>query len=62
MDYLSHIATALMLASTSFIGHSIGTIVVTSPTVADDMILMSTSPLELQALIDLITSLANEEH
>ena len=61
-DYVSHIVTALLLATTSSLGFSIGTIIVSTPTCADDMIIMSSSPTELQTLINLITSYANEEH
>ena len=60
-EYVTHIATALFMAANSGMGFSIGNIILTNPTCADDMILMSTSLLQLQALLELITTYANEE-
>ncbi len=41
---------------------AIGTTNISSPTVADDMVLMAKTPLQLQTLLNLATLYANEEH
>ena len=61
-DYVRHISTALFMVSNSSLGFSIGNIVLTCPTCEDNMILMPTSMLKLQALLELIMTFANEKH
>ena len=60
-DYISYIYNALNIISSSNLGVSIGPYDVTVPTCADDMILMSTCPIQLQCLINIITEYANQE-
>ena len=61
-DYITHLCTLIFMASTSSLGYSIGNINVNVPTCADDMIIMATTPFQLQALITLATMFANDEH
>lgn len=61
-DYISHLSQLLHQTSQTSNGFSISGIDITAPTCADDMILMSTSPLQLQALLNLVATYANEEH
>ena len=61
-DYISHLSSLLHIISRSANGFSIGGTNVTSPTCADDMIISSTSKLQLQCLLNLAAEYANEEH
>ena len=62
-DYLSYLCKLklLFMSFSAQAGYSIGSIKVTTPTCADDMIIMASSALQLQALILLATIYANEE-
>ena len=60
-DYLSCLCKLLFMSSSAPAGYSIGSIKVTTPTCADDMIIMASSALQLQSLILLATIYANEE-
>ena len=61
-DYISHLCPALFMATKSELGLHIGTTNTSTPTCADDMVFMTTSPYQLQALLLLISTFANEEH
>ena len=52
-DFITHIPTALFIVFNSSLGFSIGNIVLTCPPCMDDMILISTSLLQLQAYHDI---------
>jgi len=61
-DYVTYIADQLSILEGSHLGYNIGGINLVSPTCADDMLIMSRSILELQTLLQLAATYANEEH
>ncbi len=61
-DYISHLCALLFMCTNSGLGFHIGSINTSTLTCADDMVIMATSPYQLQALLLLISAFANEEH
>ena len=61
-DYVSHLCTLLFMTSKSNLGFHIGSINASTPTCADDMVMMANSIYQLQALLLLVSAFANEEH
>jgi hypothetical protein len=61
-DYITLLSNCLDIVETSTLGFHIGDILFSSPTCADDMLLLARSPIELQTLLYLIVTYANEEH
>ena len=60
-DYLSCLCKLLFISSSTPGGYSIGSIQVTTPTCTDDMIIMASSALQLQAFIIPASIHANEQ-
>jgi hypothetical protein len=61
-DYKSYIKDLLEMLENSKMGYHIGDISLVSPTCADDMLLLARSSFELQVLLNIIITFANEEH
>ncbi len=61
-DYLSYLVQNLENLSLTHLGLFIGTTNICSPTCADDMLILATSMLELQILLNIVTHYANQEH
>ena len=61
-DYISHLHNLLEMTSEGDLGYNIGSTCVSTPTCADDMLILATNIEELQAVIQLIEYYANAEH
>ena len=61
-DYITYLDDNLQILDKSELGFHIGDISLISPTCADDIIILARSPLELQTLLSLVVTYANEEH
>ena len=61
-DYITYIDDNLSIQEKSKLGYHIGNLNFVSPTCADDMVILARSPLELQTLLNLVNTYANEEH
>jgi len=61
-DYLTYLHDGIELLNHSSLGFHIGSTSIAAPTCADDMIILSSQQHELQILLSLITSYANNLH
>ena len=61
-DYISYLDDNLQILDTSNLGFHIGSMGFVSPTCADDMLILARSMFELQVLLKLVATYANEEH
>ena len=61
-DYLTYLSDLLALTASTGLGYYLGSICVTTPTCADDMLVLDAQPEGLQATISLIEHYANAEH
>ena len=61
-DYITYLDKNLEILENSQMGFHIGNICLVSPTCADDMLLLASSMYEMQVLLNLIVTYANEEH
>ena len=61
-DYITYLDDNLRILESSELGFHIGDQSFVSPTCADDMIVFARSPLELQTLLSMVVTYANEEH
>ena len=61
-DYKTYRADDIAILDQPDIGYHIGELRFPCPTVADDMLLLARSPLELQTMISLTETYANDEH
>ena len=61
-DYISHLHNLLEMTSEGDLGYNIGSTCISTPTYADDMLILATNIEELQVVIQLIEYYANAEH
>jgi hypothetical protein len=61
-DYIAYLDKNIVILEKTQLGFHIGDICLVSPTCADDMLLLASSMFEMQVLLNLIVTYANEEH
>ena len=61
-DFISHLHNLLEMTSEGYLGYNIRSTCISTPTCADEMLMLATNIEELQAIIQLIEYYANDEH